>query len=254
MSNCLTDAQLAAFAENGDDAAAAVHVDQCATCQQALAAIRADDGFLQELRGAVRPQTHFPQVAGYDIRKEISSGGQGVVYRALERSTQREVALKVLRTPSPASASQRRRFEREIEAIGQLRHPHIVTLYGATQTASGVPAFAMEFIDGVPLDEYVQRIVLAQDAAPKSRTDVIKIVELLVTVAGAVGHAHQRGVMHRDLKPGNILVDSSGSPHVLDFGLGALLQADADRLTLTQEFAGTLDYAAPEQVLSLIHI
>ncbi|MBK7642162.1 MAG: serine/threonine protein kinase [Planctomycetes bacterium] len=200
-----------------------------------------DDGWLEHLRRAEAPRA-FGRIGPYEILEERGRGGQGVVFRARQPGTKREVALKRLIAGSFASASARRRFEREIEIASELKHPGIVTLYGV-ELVDGQPLLAMEWIEGLPVTEWANG-----GARPRPRRAVL---ECFLAICDALTHAHQHGVLHRDLKPSNILVDANGAPHVLDFGLakrfgGAELSEEA--LTLTGGFAGTPSYASPEQV------
>src|SRR5262249_48122191 len=135
-------------------------------------------------------------------------GGMGTVYEAEQDNPRRTVALKVIR-PGLASDALLQRFAREAQILGRLHHPGIAQVYDAGVAESGQPYFAMELIVGVPLDRY------ARDHALDARGRL----ELMARVGDAVQHAHERGVIHRDLKPGNILVEPSGQPRVLDFGV-----------------------------------
>ncbi len=206
-------------------------------------------------------------IPGYLILEEIHRGGQGVVFKAIQESTKRTVALKFILQGSFATERQRFRFEREIDLASRLNHPAIVTVFDGG-IANNQPFYAMEFVDGRPLDQFhsptaPDRSQASREAAPaksggvqppwgtgsKSRTR--SVVELFLKVCEAVGYAHSRGVVHRDLKPANILVDQSGDPHVLDFGLAKVIGADGAKgysaHTMTGEFVGTLSYASPEQ-------
>ena len=179
-------------------------------------------------------------LAGYEIIERIHHGGQGIVYRARQCSTNRIVAIKLLLHGPFATRAQRLRFEREIELVSRLRHPSIVTLYESGLVA-GRQYFAMEFVEGLPIDHYV----ILNDLS------VRECVELFVVVCRAVSHAHQRGIIHRDLKPSNILVDSEGRPHVLDFGLAKDLTnssgaGSASSLSVTGQILGTWRYLSPE--------
>jgi len=182
-------------------------------------------------------------IAGFHLKDEIHRGGQGTVYRAEQVATRRECAVKMLIGGRFATPAQRARFEREVEVVGALRHPGIVTLYESGISRQGEPWFAMELVDGERLDEYVKR------SAP-SRRDLAR---LFLRIAEAVAYAHRRGVIHRDLKPGNILIDREGAPRVLDFGLARSAFGEQQRnvtIDSTQggEFVGTFNYAAPEQL------
>lgn len=171
----------------------------------------------------------------YEILERVRYGGQGVVFRARQRGSNRIVAVKVLLDGPLASEHQRHRFEREIELIARLRHPNIVTVYDSGVVRSR-NYYAMEFIEGLPIDDYVVR----HDLTPP------RVVQLMVKIAQAVHHAHQHGIIHRDLNPSNILVDEQGEPRVYDFGLAKDLWASAD-FTAAGFGVGTLPYLSPEQ-------
>ncbi len=181
-----------------------------------------------------------PDIPGLEILRELHRGGQGVVYAAVQRSTGRRVALKLLIGGRFSSPIQRRRFEREIDAVASISHPNIVKVFDRGEAPTGEPYFIMELVEGVPLDAH-----LRDDDPPQPER-----LRLVRAVAEALAHAHQRGVMHRDLKPANILIDERRHPRVVDFGLAK----PADTLptlgpaTETGGFVGTLRYASPEQL------
>ncbi|MFO0839846.1 MAG: ABC transporter substrate-binding protein [Phycisphaerae bacterium] len=175
---------------------------------------------------------------GYRILGEASRGGQGVVYHALQNSTGRQVAIKVLLEGADAAEPLRRRFEREIQLVAQFRHPNIVTVFDSGLTRDGRRFCVMDFIRGEPLDRF------ARDSQLSPR----EIAALLATTCRAVDHAHQRGVVHRDLKPSNILVEADRTPRVLDFGLAKPpAESDATAVSLSGQVMGTLAYMSPEQ-------
>ncbi len=179
------------------------------------------------------------RIPGYEILRPIASGGMGRVYAAVQLSTQRTVALKVMLEGPLGSETAKRRFEREVRIAAALRHPHIAQVYESGLHA-GRYWFSMELIDGQPLDA-------AADAAGLSFEQRLT---LMATVCEAVGAAHAAGVIHRDLKPSNILVDAKGEPHVLDFGLakaGDALQSLDFTLSTPGELMGTPAYMSPEQ-------
>ncbi|MCA9244923.1 MAG: protein kinase, partial [Phycisphaerales bacterium] len=188
-------------------------------------------------------------IQGYELHEEIHRGGQGVVYRATQISTKRRVALKVLLEGPFASQSARLRFEREIELAASLQHPNIVTILDSGVSA-GRYYFAMEFIDGERLHNYL-------DAVKPDMTDTLK---LFARICAAVNFAHQRGVIHRDIKPSNILVTSDGQPHVLDFGLAKAsgmpepTQTTVAVLSTSGQMLGTLAYMSPEQAAGDVNV
>ena len=164
----------------------------------------------------------------------------GTVYEAEQDNPRRTVALKVIR-PGLVSPELLKRFTHEAQILGRLQHPGIAQVYEAGLAEDGQPFFAMEFIRGLPLDEYAHRHGL----------DLAARVGLLARVCDAVQHAHDQGVIHRDLKPGNILVEETGQPKVLDFGVARATDADlltAAGLTQTGQLLGTPSYMSPEQV------
>lgn len=228
------------------------HLAECEPCQLKLASIRENNSLILELARASHvghEPTPFPAVVGaipgYRILATIRSGGQGVVYRAEQTKTRRIVALKVLLCGALATARQRARFEREVELVAGLRHPNIVTLFESGTTPEKHPFYAMEYVDGVPLDEYrARRALEAGGTIP-----LIEAISLFRNICDAVQYAHQRSIVHRDLKPANILIDSVGQPRILDFGLAKVSDEEhlATAMTFTGEFMGTFAYASPEQ-------
>ena len=188
--------------------------------------------------GDESPAAPGPRKVGkYRLGDLLGEGGMGVVFRAVDEELGREVALKMLKTAQAYSAGQMERFQREARNTARLRHPGIATLYEIGRDGDAV-YISLELISGKPFD-------------PKAG-DLPTRVSLLEKVARAVQYAHEQGVLHRDLKPGNILVDREGQPHLLDFGLSRDLQ-DSSELTRSGAFFGTPSYAAPEQAEGRIH-
>jgi predicted Ser/Thr protein kinase len=179
--------------------------------------------------------TGRPTVGKYTILEEVLAGGMGVVYKAHDTELGRTVALKMIKAGVLASSEETARFRREAQAAAQLDHPHIVPLYEIGQH-QGCLYFTMAFAWGGSLSQQQARFAADARAA----------VTLLEKVARAVHHAHQRGILHRDLKPGNILLDEQGSPWVSDFGLAKFLDASLE-LTRVGQVMGTPAYMAPEQ-------
>ncbi len=178
------------------------------------------------------------RIGEFRILGRLGAGGFGVVFLAEQDAPRRRVALKVLRD-SFASPLQQRRFEHEVELLGRLDHPGICRILSAGQD-QGKSYFAMELVEGVTLQQFVASHPLAFEARAR----------LWLQVVEAVAHAHRRGVLHRDLKPQNVLV--AGGPDapqckVLDFGIGRSLDASTSALTLTGQLLGTLEYMSPEQ-------
>ncbi len=191
-------------------------------------------------------------LAGYEIVGERHRGGQGVVYEAVQLATKRRVAIKVLYEGPRTGPTERRRFEREIEILSQLRHANIVTVFDSGE-ADGRFYYVMDLVDGAPLDRWTATLRAAAEASSRgTRDSAAGIVRLFVQVCDAVNAAHLRGVIHRDLKPGNILIDKAGQPRVLDFGLAkftfdSLEGATNTAMTQTGQFVGSLPWSSPEQ-------
>ncbi|MEE8171008.1 MAG: serine/threonine-protein kinase, partial [Phycisphaerae bacterium] len=199
------------------------------------------DGTIQadrsDLVKSIADDAPLPQIQGYELLREIGRGGMGVVYKALQRSTQRVVALKLLLEGSLASDSNRKRFEREIALAAQLRHPNIIPIYDSGVT-DGRMFFAMEYVHGRPMHAHVT----------ERRPSLEDKLRLFAQTCRAISHAHQRGVIHRDIKPSNILVDADGSPFVHDFGLAKAGSIQDVTLSMTAHLVGTPAYMSPEQV------
>jgi WD40 repeat protein/tRNA A-37 threonylcarbamoyl transferase component Bud32 len=232
------------------------HLQACQTCRAQAEQIVENLAFMRgllrrlgpEALGAVRPAGLAPDaVPGYRILRTVGRGGQAVVHEAVQIATKRRVALKIVEGEG-ASPRARARLEREVELAASLRHPGIVSVYESVALPDGRMALAMEFVDGEPLDAWAAR--LDRDA-PRThagcREAVRAKVRALLAVCEAVRHAHLNGVIHRDLKPGNVLVEPDGTVRVVDFGV-ARRAGHATRLTQEGGFAGTLAYASPEQV------
>ena len=171
----------------------------------------------------------------YELLEEIGRGGQGVVYRAHQKSLNRTVALKVIGLGPWATEAHLKRFRREAEAAASLDHPLIVPIHEVGER-EGCCYFSMNFVEGGQLDEVVRR-----EPIPIRRA-----VELIAKVARTVHYAHEHGILHRDIKPGNILLDVKGEPHLTDFGLARLVEAEST-VTRTLDVMGTPSYMAPEQ-------
>ncbi|HET9417919.1 MAG TPA: serine/threonine-protein kinase, partial [Chthoniobacterales bacterium] len=227
-----------------------------ATCEQCGATTRVGEGrcltcYLKEgleaegepsaevfegvLAEADVPDTQW-RLGNYEILEEIGRGGMGVIYRARQRHSRRIVALKRVLTYHADSHETLARFRREAEAAASLDHPNILPIYEVSETDDGIPLFSMKLAAGGSL----------RNAAEAFRSEPRECVRLLVKVARAIDYAHAHGILHRDLQPGNILLDARGEPMVSDFGLAKWLNDESD-LTQTLTTFGTPGYIAPEQ-------
>jgi serine/threonine protein kinase len=188
------------------------------------------------------PADTFP---GFDLIREIHRGGQGVVYLALQRTTKRRVAIKVMHSGPFGGSKGKARFEREVQILGQLNHPNIVGIHDSGVTKDGSFFYVMDYISGRTLSEHLNA----------KKLDLESMLRLFTKICQGVNAAHMKGVIHRDLKPANIRVDQSGEPIIVDFGLAkvtmpeSLDAGDAGRevMSMTGQFIGSLPWASPEQ-------
>ncbi|MGI8955657.1 MAG: protein kinase domain-containing protein [Chthoniobacterales bacterium] len=189
--------------------------------------------------GSATPATtSLGEFGEYELLEEIGRGGQGVVFRARQKSPNRIVALKVIALGQWATKAHLRRFRREAEAAASLDHPGIVPIYEVGER-DGSCYFSMKLIEGGQLDEVVRQAPLSLRQA----------AQLIAQIARTVHHAHEFGIIHRDIKPGNVLLDGQGKPHLTDFGLARLIEAEST-VTRTLEVMGTPSYMAPEQAMA----
>jgi serine/threonine protein kinase len=176
------------------------------------------------------------QLGNYEILEQIGCGGMGVIYRARQRHSRRIVAVKRVLSYRADSQGALQRFRREAQAVASLDHPNILPIYEVSESEDGLPFFSMKFAEKGSLREN----------AASLRDQPRKCVQLMAKVARAVEYAHSRGVLHRDIKPGNILLNDRGEPLVSDFGLAKLLDGNND-LTRSLTTFGTAGFIAPEQ-------
>src|SRR5438094_787106 len=186
-------------------------------------------------RKTARAAELLGELGDYELLEEVGRGGQGVVFRARQKSLNRTVALKVISLGQWASKAHLKRFRLEAEAAARLEHPGIVPIHEVGER-DGSCYFSMKFIEGGQLDEVARR-----EPIPIRRA-----VELMVNVARTVHYAHEHGILHRDIKPGNILLDTKGEAHLTDFGLARLVESESS-VTHTLDVLGTPSYMAPEQ-------
>lgn len=176
----------------------------------------------------------------YGIVKEIGKGSMGIVYEAYDPNIERTVALKVLREDHVTSKEYVERFMKEAKAIGRLSHPGIVIVYDVG-TDQNTIFIAMEFLTGRPLDKIIKERTLSLE----------EIVDLGIQAAEALNYAHEKGIVHRDVKPSNILVSENLKVKITDFGIAHIEDATASPLTQTGEILGTPVYMSPEQVTAM---
>jgi formylglycine-generating enzyme required for sulfatase activity len=208
---------------------------------------------------AVAPQHHAEtrdrhassgvgSILGYQILDEIGGGGQATVYSALQESTGRRVAIKILTGGALAGSRDRARFDREARILAALNHPNIVGIIDRGRTSDASFFLVMPHIDGMPLDQFAATTRASDPQFPR------RLLQTFVTIANVVYDAHERGVVHRDLKPSNVRVDDRGEPHLLDFGLaraeaGLVIGDTVERtMTVPGQIVGSLPWASPEHV------
>jgi len=203
------------------------HIAACQSCADRYRRLRSDDAWLEGVRKVIKPEPgdpgdggepasanvaetqsasgveteifHTPTIPGYELVKEAHCGGQGVVYQAIQKSTKRRVAIKVMHEGPFAGPPDKARFEREVQVLGQLNHPNIVAIHDSG-TAAGSFYYVMDYISGRSLDDYITLTKPSIDDA----------LRLFAKICDAVNAAHLRGVIHRDLKPSNIRIDADG--------------------------------------------
>ena len=209
----------------------------CLNCllRRGLGADTSNNETLEDVLAEIDVRDPDRRLGNYQILDEIAHGGMGVIYRARQRHSRRIVALKRILAYED-SRETLIRFRREALAAASLDHPNILPIYEVGEDEDGFPFFSMKFAAGGSL----------RDAAPHLRSEPFRSVELMAKVARAVQYAHAQGILHRDLKPGNILLDGRGEPLVSDFGLAKWLDTASD-LTRTLTIFGTPGYVAPEQ-------
>src|SRR5437868_10375270 len=207
----------------GDDCAPVENVES----SDANAALR--------VKKVPRPAKTLANFGDYELLEEIGRGGQGVVYRARQKSLNRTVALKVICLGHWATEAHLKRFRREAESAASLEHPCIVPIYEVGER-DGSCYFSMKLVEGGQLDDVVRREPIT----------IRRAVELIAKVARIVHYAHEHRILHRDIKPGNILLDKKGEPHLTDFGLARLVEHEST-VTNSLDILGTPSYMAPEQ-------
>jgi eukaryotic-like serine/threonine-protein kinase len=184
------------------------------------------------------------------LHREVSRGGQGIVYEAVQESTGQRVALKVVHRTLIGAERQKQRLDREVHILATLQHPNIVSILDRGTTGDGLEYFAMRFIEGVPLDQWLKAYREEHEAIELAKNPG-EVLALFRTICEAVQVAPEAGIVHRDLKPSNIRVDLNNLPHILDFGIARddtrYRVTPESPLTLTGQFLGSLAWASPEQ-------
>jgi WD40 repeat protein len=238
----------------------------CPSCLFALGLTSRAEGDSPETAdlAAILARSHAPlgvkfhRLGDYELIEEIARGGMGVVFRARQVSLHRPVALKMILAGQFASPTAVRRFQVEAAAAARLHHPHIVAIY-ETGECDGHHFYSMELVDGVGLDRCAAEFRLRRSDGPGKADKAVaherqrRAARLMAAVAHAVEYAHQHGVLHRDLKPGNVVIDRTGAPHLTDFGLAKLTQEDGTQFTVSGAVLGTPNYMAPELASGQAH-
>ncbi len=215
------------------------HLEECESCRVRAAEFRASIAAVTT--AATPPVPPLPtHIGSYSIKRKLGEGGMGIVYEAEQQVPKRLVAIKVVRGGPFVDEHRIRLFEREGQTLARLKHPGIAAVYEGGRADDGQPFFAMELVRGEPLNQFVrERSVPRRDR-----------LRLFRDICHAVNYAHQRGVIHRDLKPTNILVDDEGRPKVLDFGLARIADPEGTLKTVSIQVGrimGTLPYMSPEE-------
>jgi serine/threonine protein kinase len=201
------------------------HVEQCSRCELMLERFQPPGGPLGVLAGtcvSVPVVEETPRVHGYDIRDRLGAGGMGEVYRARHAGLSRVLAIKVLHPNLTGDSQARQRFLEEAHIHGQLQHPSIVPLHELGTTADDRPFFAMKLIEGRTLENILTEFARHQNGAPDRLQATLP---LFARVCQGVAYAHSHRVIHRDLKPGNVMVGAFGEVQVMDWGLAKVLSS-----------------------------
>jgi serine/threonine protein kinase/tetratricopeptide (TPR) repeat protein len=227
---CVLETGLALLPHNSAVAAG----DDCGSAEKVEAS---DANAAPHIKIAAHAAKMLGELGDYELLEEIGRGGQGVVFRARQKSLNRTVAVKVIGLGQWATKAHLKRFRLEAEAAASLDHPCIVPIYEIGER-DGACYFSMGLVEGGQLDAVAKR-----EPMP-----IRHAAELIAKLARTVHYAHERGILHRDIKPGNILLDAKGEPHLTDFGFARLVETEST-VTRTMEVLGTPSYMAPEQAV-----
>jgi len=179
------------------------------------------------------------ELKGYSQLEKFAEGGMAVLYKGIQTSLNRPVAIKVLKAAVSETLEARQMFEAESQIVARLDHPHIIRVIDKGLTGEGMPYFAMDFVEGDTLKEALKSGVL------NSR----RKLRITIQIAKALSYVHKSGGIHRDIKPGNILIDGENNARVVDFGIARIFSEDTELTQANEEglTIGTLSYMAPEQ-------
>ncbi len=216
------------------------HLKDCELCQARAQEFRAGMDLFVSGVSATRERPLPSHVGPYTVKRLLGQGGMGIVYEGEQPSPKRPVALKVVRGGEHVDHLRIRLFQREAQTLGRLKHPGIASIYEAGRTEDGQYYFAMELVAGLPLNEYVSQ----------HKPSLSRRLKLFLRVCEPIIYAHQRGVIHRDLKPTNILINDEGNPKILDFGLARIADEEVSLKNTSTEVCkvmGTLPYMSPEE-------
>ena len=231
------------------------HPDQAGAVRERVDALRAEglpgpSGPISRDEEAGTADLLEDHIGPFRLLQELGRGGQALVYLAEDTRLHRRVALKVLKGFGPVPEPVLKRFRREAEVASKLDHPGICAVFDAGEE-SGIPYIAMRYVEGVPLAEWISRAreqAGAGSSSSATRAEILEAVEIIEKAAQALHAAHEAGVIHRDVKPRNIMVTPAGEPVLLDFGLAGITTGDRPDFTRTGEIFGTPAYMSPEQV------
>jgi len=221
-------------------------IERARRSAQSPSSVDLDAGHTTTNAGDVR---RLLDVRGFDVTHELHRGGQGIVFEAMQRTTGRSVAVKVLHESGTVDPRGVARFEREARILAMIDHPNVVKVIDSG-TIAGRRYIAMDLVRGIAWTEYERSAVGDEGSAGRTGPEARGVLRRFRTICDAVSAAHLRGVIHRDLKPGNILIDENGQPRVLDFGLAKLTEAGellVESMTRDGQFVGSLPWASPEQ-------